>query len=70
MINYNGLSEEEVIKNRKQFGTNELTKVKQKTFLRILIESLGDPIIKILLIALGIKLLFIFSKFGIFIHLF
>ncbi len=63
MINYNGLSEEEVIKNRKQFGTNELTKVKQKTFLRILIESLGDPIIKILLIALGIKLLFIFSKY-------
>ncbi len=63
MINYNGLSDEEVINSRKQYGTNELTKVKQKTFFKILLESLGDPIIKILLIALGIKLLFIFSKY-------
>lgn len=63
MINYNGLSEDEVINSRKQYGSNELTKVKKKTFIRILLESLGDPIIKILLIALGIKLLFIFSKY-------
>ena len=63
MINYNGLSENEVKKQRNQYGTNELTKVKQKTFFKILLESLGDPIIKILLIALGIKLLFIFSKY-------
>lgn len=63
MINYNGLNEEEVLVNRKKYGTNELTKVKQKTFLKILLESLGDPIIKILLIALCIKLLFIFSKY-------
>jgi len=63
MINYNGLSEEEVQINRKKYGTNELTKVKQKNFFRIFLESLGDPIIKILLIALGIKLLFIFSKY-------
>lgn len=63
MINYNGLTEEEVIVNRKKYGTNELTKLKQKTFFNILLESLGDPIIKILLIALGIKLLFIFSKY-------
>ena len=63
MINYNGLNDEEVITNRKKYGTNELTKIKQKTFLKVLIESLGDPIIKILLIALGIKLMFIFSKY-------
>ena len=63
MINYNGLTDEEVIINRKKYGTNELTKIKQKTFFRIFLESLGDPIIKILLIALGIKILFIFSKY-------
>jgi len=63
MINYNGLNEEEVVVNRKKYGTNELTKIKQKTFFKILLESLGDPIIKILLIALCIKLLFIFSKY-------
>ncbi len=63
MINYNGLSDAEVKNARKMYGTNELTKLKQKTFFKILLESLGDPIIKILLIALGIKLLFIFSKY-------
>lgn len=63
MINYNGLTDEEVIINRKTYGTNELTKVKRKTFFKIFLESLGDPIIKILLIALGIKILFIFSKY-------
>ena len=63
MINYNGLTEDEVIINRRKYGTNELTKVKQKSFFKILLESLGDPIIKILLIALGIKILFIFSKY-------
>ncbi len=63
MINYNGLNDDEVIISRKEHGTNELSKVKQKTFLKILLESLGDPIIKILLIALCIKLLFIFSKY-------
>jgi len=63
MINFNGLNEEEVTLSRKKYGTNELTQIKQKTFFRILLESLGDPIIKILLIALAIKLLFIFSKY-------
>ena len=31
MINYNGLTDEEVISSRKKYGTNELTKVKKKT---------------------------------------
>ncbi len=63
MINFNGLNDEEVLNSRKTHGSNELTKVKQKTFLKIFLESLGDPIIKILLIALCIKLLFMFSKY-------
>ncbi len=63
MINYNGLNDEEVLDSRKKYGNNELTKVKKKTFFKILISSLGDPIIKILLIALCIKVLFIFSKY-------
>ena len=63
MINYSGLSDDEVLINRKKYGTNEFTKIKQKTFFKIFLESLGDPIIKILLIALAIKMLFIFSKY-------
>ena len=40
-----------------------IKKTKTNTFLSLLIESLGDPIIKILLIALAIKLVFLFKDF-------
>ncbi len=66
MINYNGLSNEDVKIQRNKFGTNEISKIKQKTLFKIMLESLGDPIIKILLIALAIKLIFIFSKYDFF----
>ena len=58
-----GLSEIEVIISRKEHGTNEITKQKKNTFLHLLLESLGDPIIKILLIALGIKVIVLFRDF-------
>lgn len=61
-----GLSEEEVIKSRKEYGTNDITKKKKNTFLHLLIESLGDPIIKILLIALAIKVIVLFRNFDFF----
>ena len=53
-----GLSSEEVIESRKKYGTNEITHYKKNTIFNLIIESLNDPIIKILLIALGIKILF------------
>lgn len=58
-----GLNDEEVVKSRKEHGTNEITKKKQNTFLKLLLESLGDPIIKILLIALAIKVVVLFRNF-------
>ena len=58
---WHGLSSEEVELNRKKYGTNSITNVKQKGFLKLLLESLGDPIIKILLIALAIKVVFLFQ---------
>ena len=58
-----GLNDEEVIKSRKKYGTNEITKKKKKTFIHLFLESLGDPIIKILLIALAIKVLVLFQNF-------
>lgn len=64
MNNYSkGLSEEEVIESRKKYGTNKITEGKQNGFLKLLIESLGDPIIKILLVALSIKIVFLFRSF-------
>lgn len=64
MNNFNsGLSDKQVIESRKKYGTNEIKKGKSNTFLSLLIESLGDPIIKILLIALAIKIVFLFRDF-------
>ena len=59
----NGLTNKEVIVNRKKYGTNEITGVKKDTFFKLLLESLGDPIIRILLIALGIKTIFLIKDF-------
>ena len=60
---YNGLTDEEVLESRKKYGSNELSKVKKEGFFRLLINTLGDPIIKILLIALAVKTVFLFKNF-------
>ncbi len=56
-----GLMEDEVIKNRKYYGTNEISLSKRNRFIDLFIESLGDPMIKILLVALVIKIIFLFQ---------
>lgn len=58
-----GLRDEEVEVNRKKYGSNKITEVKKKGFFKLLLESLGDPIIKILLTALAIKVVFLFRDF-------
>lgn len=62
MNNIKGLSDKEVEESRKKYGKNILTNKKKTTILNLILESLNDPIVKILLIALGIKLLMIFNK--------
>ncbi len=58
-----GLNDKEVLELRKKYGSNEITRKKSSTFFKILLESLSDPIIKILLIALSIKIVFLFKNF-------
>lgn len=58
-----GLTEKEVEENRTKYGANTITTKKQDSFLKLLLESLGDPIIKILLVALGIKVIFLIKDF-------
>ena len=60
---YNGLTEKEVLESRNKYGSNELLKTSKSSFLKLLINTLGDPIIKILLIALAVKTLFLFKNF-------
>lgn len=59
----NGLTDKEVIESRSKYGNNTITNNKQNGFIKLLIESLGDPIIRILLIALGIKTIFLIKDF-------
>ena len=45
-----GLSSKEVINRRNKYGSNKLTSKGKNSFFQLIIESLSDPIIKILLI--------------------
>lgn len=60
---YKGLTEEEVDLNRKKYGTNKIEGNSDNSFLSKLIESMSDPIIKILIIALAIKVIFTLRHF-------
>ncbi len=60
---YKGLSKKEVLNNRKKYGSNKITIDKKDSFLKMFILALGDPIIKILLIALLVKTIFLFKDF-------
>ena len=59
-----GLTDEEVKENRAKYGSNEIIQTEKNSFFKLFIESLGDPMIKILLIVLAIKLVFLFADFN------
>ena len=62
-IEFTGLNEKQVQKSREKYGSNQITTQKKDSFFSLLLQSLGDPIIKILLIALGIKTVFLMKSF-------
>lgn len=66
MNNTKGLTNNEVKESRKKYGNNSITGKNKTTFFSLFIETLGDPIIKILLIALAIKTIFLFKDFDYF----
>ena len=57
-----GLGPAAVEASRKQHGSNRLTQKKRSTFLHQFLESFGDPIIKVLLVALAINVIFLFKN--------
>ena len=59
----NGLTDEDVLNKRRKYGSNEIITSKKDSFIKKFIQTLGDPIIKILLIALAVKTLFLFQDF-------
>ena len=59
--NIKGLSLEEVRRSKERHGDNSLVKEKTKSFFRKFIENLNDPIIKVLIFALIIEVVFTFG---------
>ena len=61
-VGADGLSEEEVLRSRRLHGSNTLTRQRRRSFWRQFLTNLGDPIIRILLAALAIKLIMLFRE--------
>ena len=59
-MNKLGLTEEQVLKSRQEYGDNRLSEVKSEGFWEKLKGNFGDPMIKILCVALIINIVFAF----------
>ena len=57
-----GLSDTEVIRSREKYGKNMITAQKSKSFIKRFLENLGDPVVRILIGALIINVIFMFKR--------
>lgn len=57
-----GLTDEQVLQARETYGANTLTQKKRKPFWKQYLASFADPIIRILLIALAVNLVFLLTS--------
>ena len=57
-----GLSDEEVVRARREHGENLLKKQKKKPFILQFLANLNDPVIRILLVAMAVNLLLLFHS--------
>ncbi len=55
-----GLSENDVLLSRREHGSNRLTRQRRRGFFHQFLSNFGDPIIKVLLAALAINVVFLF----------
>ena len=60
LMEYEGLSEAQVVESREKNGSNALSQVKTKSLLSKLIDGFKDKMIIILLVAIGINLILVF----------
>ncbi|MBQ7390451.1 MAG: calcium-translocating P-type ATPase, PMCA-type [Clostridia bacterium] len=58
----NGLTDKEVSASREKYGTNALVRIKGKGIMRRFFENLSDPIIRILIAALALEVIFTFGN--------
>lgn len=55
-----GLSQKQALESREKYGSNTFSQRKSQSFIRCFLGNLGDPIIKILLVALVVNLFLVF----------
>ena len=60
---WNGLNTKQAEESQKMYGDNSITQTKKKSFFRQFLSNFGDPIIKILLSARALNVLFTFRHF-------
>ena len=63
---YRGLTKDEVITSRSRYGDNSIPRQKGKSFFRMFASNFGDPIIKILIAALALNIVFMLKDFNLF----
>ena len=61
-----GLNEMQIELSRQKHGKNSFEKEKTRGFFRRFLENLNDPIIKVLIIALAVELIFTFKSCNLF----
>ncbi|MCL2846594.1 MAG: calcium-translocating P-type ATPase, PMCA-type [Firmicutes bacterium] len=59
---YKGLCEDEVVTSRNLHGPNTFERKKRKSLIRHFLSNFADPMLRILLIALGIQVVFVFNS--------
>ena len=57
-----GLSDQEVIRQRENHGRNVITAQKSKSFIKRFLGNLGDPVVRILIGALIVNIIFMFKR--------
>lgn len=57
-----GLTSQQVNESRLKHGSNKMTPPRRRGFFSHFIENLGDPVIRVLLLALGVNILFLFRS--------
>lgn len=65
-VKYKGLSDSEVSLSRERNGSNNLPRAKTKSIVRRFFDNLGDPIIKVLIAALALEVIFTFGNCNLF----
>ena len=59
-----GLTSEEAAQSLKKYGNNALSKPPQQTFFDKLLDNFQDPIIRILIVALLINVVFVYMGYA------